>query len=152
LKPNTLTDGLGQLLFADRAGTKGIDEHGDRLGIADGVGQLHFAPFSQTCGHNVLGDIAGHVGGAAIHLGGILAGEGAATVTAHAAVGVDDDLAAGQTAVALGSARHETAGRVDQVTGLAVNQFLRSILFDNFFDDAFGEFGLWLTSAECCVE
>ena len=34
-----------------------------------------------------------------------------------AAVGVDDDLAAGEAAVAVGSADHEVAGRIDQEVG-----------------------------------
>src|SRR5204863_1307897 len=40
--------------------------------------------------------------------------ERAAAVTGHAAVGVDDDLAPGQAAVADGAADDEPAGRVDE--------------------------------------
>ena len=46
---------------------------------------------------------------------------GAATVTAHAAVGVHDDLAAGQATVALWTANDKTACRVDQILDLAFN-------------------------------
>ena len=37
---------------------------------------------------------------------------------AHAAVGVDDDLAAGEAGVAVRAADHETAGGIDVVLGL----------------------------------
>jgi hypothetical protein len=48
-----------------------------------------------------LGDPSGGVGGRPVDLGVVLAGECAATVSAPAAVGVDDDLAAGQAGIAL---------------------------------------------------
>ena len=69
-------------------------------------------------GHDVLRDVARGVRGRAVHLGRILAGERAAAVRRRAAVGVDDDLAAGQAAVALRAADHEAAGRVDEVLDL----------------------------------
>src|SRR5262249_40064088 len=46
-------------------------------------------------------------------LGGVLTGEGAAAVAAAAAVGVDDDLAAGETGVAVGPADEELTSGVD---------------------------------------
>src|SRR5439155_14194392 len=49
----------------------------------------------------------------AIDLGRVLAAEGAAAVPAAAAVGVDDDLAPRQAAVAVRAALEEAAGRVD---------------------------------------
>ena len=76
----------------------GVDVDADRLGDADGVGELDLAALGQAGGDDVLGDVAGHVGGRAVDLGGVLAAEGAAAVAAPAAVGVDDDLAAGQPA------------------------------------------------------
>src|SRR5699024_3461473 len=66
----------------------------------------------------VLGDPARGVGGRAVHLRRVLAGEGAATVAGHAAVGVDDDLAPGETAVTHRTADDEPAGRVDQHAGV----------------------------------
>ena len=95
-------------------------QHADRLGHADGVGQLDLGALGQAGGHDVLGDVAGHVGRRAVHLGRVLAAEGAAAVTAHAAVGVHDDLAAGQAGVAHGSADDEAAGGVDVVLGVLV--------------------------------
>ena len=93
---------------------------------ADRIGQLHLAAIGQPRGHDVLGDVAGHVGGTAVDLGRILAAERAATVAAPAAVGVDDDLPAGQAAVAVRAADHEAAGRVDVVGDVAASTSRRA--------------------------
>ena len=70
----------------------------------------------QARGDDVLGQVAADVGGRAVDLGRVLAGEGAAAVRGRAAVGVDDDLAAGQAGVAVRAADLEAAGRVDVAT------------------------------------
>ncbi len=54
-----------------------------------------------------------HIAGRAVNLGRILAGERAAAVAAITAVGVDDNLASGQSAVALRTADNKAAGRID---------------------------------------
>ena len=77
-----LADELADPRVGDLAGAVGVDVHADRLGDADGVGELHFAALGQAGGDDVLGDVAGHVGGAAIDLGRVLAAEGAAAVAA----------------------------------------------------------------------
>jgi hypothetical protein len=97
-----------------------VDRH--RLGHADGVGELDLAAIGEAGGDDVLGDVAGHVGGGAVDLGRVLAREGAAAVAAHAAVGVDDDLAAGEARVAVGAAEDELAGRVDVDGDVLVDQ------------------------------
>ncbi len=56
---------------------------------------------------------------------GILAAEAAAAVTAHAAVGVHDDLAPGQAGVAHRPADHEPSGGVDVVLGVGVQHVRR---------------------------
>ncbi len=89
---------------------------------ADGVRQVDLAAFGQAGGDDVLGHPARRVRRRAVDLGRILAGEGAAAVACHAAVGVDDDLAAGQAGVAEWTADHEATGRVDEVLGLFVEQ------------------------------
>ena len=68
----------------------------------------------QTRGDDVLRDVARHIAGGAIDLGGILAGERAAAVRRRAAVGVDDDLAAGDAGIAVRPADDEPAGRIDE--------------------------------------
>ena len=123
---NSSSHQLANPLVVDLARAFGVDVHADRLGDADGVGELHFAALGQAGGDDVLGHVAGHVGGAAIDLRRVLAAERAAAVPAPAAVGVDDDLAAGQPAVAVRAADDELAGRVDVVLDLAVDQLRRA--------------------------
>ena len=101
-----LADQVDQLVVGDALGDRAVrvDPDVERVGIADGVGELHLALLGQAGGDDVLGDVAGHVGGRAIDLGRVLAAEGAAAVPAAAAVGIHDDLAAGQAAVAVRAA------------------------------------------------
>ena len=61
--------------------------------------------------------MAGGVGGGAIHLGGVLAGEGAAAVAGGTAIGVHDDLAAGKSGIPLGTTDNKLAGGVHQKAG-----------------------------------
>ena len=119
----------------DFAGAEGIHHDGNRLGYADGVGQLHFGARGQTGRDDVLGDIAGHVAGGAVYFRGVLAGEGAAAVTAHAAVGIDDDLAAGKAGVAMRSADDETAGGIDVELGMGIDHAGRNDRVDDVFPD-----------------
>ena len=89
----------------------GVDRQ--RPGDADGVGELQRAAVGEARGDDVLGEIARGIGGRAVDLGRVLAGEGAAAMRRRAAVGVDDDLAPGEAAIAVGAADEELAGRVD---------------------------------------
>ena len=111
-----------QSLVGHLARAESLHQHADGASHADGVGQLHLAAGSQAGSHHILCHPAGSVSGAAIHLGGILAGESAAAVGCAAAVGVHDDLAAGQAGVALRAADNETTGGVDVVLGILVQQ------------------------------
>src|SRR5690606_8794802 len=108
-----LADQLLDHLVADLAGAEGGDRNAGRLGHADGVAHLHLAAVGQARGDHVLGDVARGVRGGTVDLGRVLAGERAAAMAGPATVGVDDDLAAGQAAVAHRPADHELAGRVD---------------------------------------
>ena len=108
-----LADQLAKPLVVDAAGALRIDVHAHRLGDADRIGQLHLAPLGQAGRDDVLRHVAGHVGRAAIDLRRVLAAERAAAVPAPAAVGIDDDLAPGQAAVAVRPADDELARRVD---------------------------------------
>jgi hypothetical protein len=103
------------------AGAEGVHPDRDRLGHADGVGELHLAAGGEARRDQVLRHPARGVGGAAVHLGRVLAREGAAAVPAHAAVGVDDDLAAGEPGVAHRAADHEAAGGVHVEDGPLVD-------------------------------
>src|SRR5262245_44903024 len=71
-------DDFAQPLVIDFAGPLSIDMNADRLGHADRVGELHLATAGQSGGDDILGDVTGHIGSAAIDLGRVLAAEGAA--------------------------------------------------------------------------
>src|SRR5208282_3551019 len=103
-------------------GSESIHQDADGIGNTDRIGELHFAAVGEAGGHDVLGDVARHVGGGTIHFGRILAAECAAAVTSHATVSVHDDLAAGQAGIAHGAADHEASGRIDVVLGVFVEQ------------------------------
>ena len=107
-----------ELGLVDLAGAVQVDIDRQRLGDADGIGELDGAAVGELGGDDVLGEIARRIGGRAIDLGRILAREGAAAMRRRAAIGVDDDLAAGQPAIAVGTADDELAGRVDVPDGL----------------------------------
>ena len=109
-------------LFVDGGGAEGVDQHRDRVGDPDGVGQLHLHPVGEAGGHAVLRHVASHVAGGTVDLRGVLAREGPAAVGGRAAVGVDDDLPAGHTGVAVRPAHHEPPGRVDVDAGLLVEE------------------------------
>ncbi len=80
---------------------------------ADGVADLQRAFLGEAGGDDVLGEVAADIGGRAIDLGRVLAAEGAPAMRSRAAVGIDNDLAPGQAAIAVRTTDHEAAGRVD---------------------------------------
>ena len=112
-----LPDDGDQLVGALVARAVRLDEQGQRLGDADGVGELDERAAGQSGVDERLGDPAGEVGGAAVDLAVVFAGEGTATVGAPAAVGVDDDLAASEAGVTLRTADDEEAGGLDLCEG-----------------------------------
>ena len=124
------------------AGAEGVDVDTDWLRMADGVGELDLAFRGQSGGDDVFSDPAAHVSGAAVDLAGVLTGEGAAAVTAHAAVGVDDDFPPGQTGIALGSADDEITGGVNEEFGGFGQHALRQDFFDDFLDAEFLDLGV----------
>src|SRR5262245_19139807 len=92
------------------ARAEGIDLHRHRLRHTDRIANLDFRLLREAGCDDLLGDVAAEVRAAAIDLGGVLAAERAAAVTAPAAVAVDDDLAARDAGVSLGTAVDEAAG------------------------------------------
>ena len=102
-----------------------VDIDRQRLGHADRIGELDGAAPGEAGGNHVLGEIAGGIGGGAVDLGRILAGEGAAAMRGGAAIGVDDDLAAGQPTVAIGAANVEFSRRIDVPDRLLGDPVLR---------------------------
>ena len=102
---------------------------------ADGVRHLHLAAAGGAAGHDVLGHPAGRVRSRTVDLARVLAAERAATVAAHAAVGVDDDLAAGEAGVAVGATDDELAGGVDVHVVAVVGELRRDDRTDDLLDE-----------------
>ena len=95
-----------------------VDIDRQRLGDADGIGELDGAAPGKAGGDDILGEVAGSIGGRAVDLGRVLAGEGAAAMRSSAAVSIDDDLAPGQPAIAIRTANIEFAGGIDVPDGV----------------------------------
>ena len=122
-----LLDGCFNLCIRDAAGAKGVNHDRDRVCNADCISQLNLALVGKSGGNNVFRDPACCIGCTAVDLGRVLAGESAAAVTGISAVGVDNDLASGQAGVAGRTADDKSAGRVDKITGLLIQQFCRMV-------------------------
>ena len=141
-----LTDDLGGfeaegLLHGDldrflgnRSSAEGVDVDRDGIRMADCIGELDLAASGKACSDNILRHVAAHVGSGAIDLRGILSGEGATTVAAHSAVGIDDDLATSKTGIPLRASDHETSGWVDEELGLLRQHLGGDDLADHLLD------------------
>ena len=121
-------------LLGNRSGAEGVDVDRDGIRMADRIGELYLAASGKSGSDNILRNVAAHVGSGAIDLRGILSGEGATTVAAHSAVGVDDDLAASKTGITLRASDHETAGWVDEELGLLCEHLGGDNLADHLLD------------------
>jgi len=135
LEAEHLLDGGGDDLVGDdpRAKRVHVNAHGVR--VADRVGELDLDLFGELGGDDVLGDPTAHVGRRAVNLRRIFAGERAATVTTPTTVGIDDDLTAGETGVALRATDDELAGGVDEELGLLGEQLRGQHLLDDVLDE-----------------
>src|SRR3989338_3830328 len=111
-------------------GAKRIHTNGDWCGDTDGVGDLHFTLCGKPRFHDVLGNPARGVGGTAVHFARIFSGESSASVATVSSVGIHDDLAAGESAVARGASDDEAPGRVDVKHSLFID-----VLFADRVDD-----------------
>ena len=116
----------GELRIRQLAGAVRLDQDGDGVGHANGVSQLDLAALGKTGRDDILGDVAGHIGSAAVDLGRVLPGKGAAAVAGVSAVGIDDDLSPGQARVPRGTADDEAAGWVDIKLGHRVEPDARA--------------------------
>src|SRR5690606_31686464 len=108
-----LADESLDLVLVDRRRAERLDGDRGRVRDSDGVRHLHLKPLRETSGDDVLGNVTRGVCPGPVDLRRVLAAEGAAAVPRDAAVGVDDDLAAGETGIAHRSAGDEATGGVD---------------------------------------
>src|SRR5262249_33192709 len=122
-------------LVGDLRRAEGLDRNRDRPGDADRVGQLDLAALGQAGGDDILGDVAGGVGGRAVDLGRIFAREGTAAVAGQSPAGIDDDFAAGETGVPHRAAGDEAAGGIHVVFRSPVQETGGHDLLDDHLDD-----------------
>ncbi|CAB4886960.1 unannotated protein [freshwater metagenome] len=90
----------------------------------------------------MLGNPAGGVRCRTVDLAGILAAEGTATMTTHATIGVDDDLASRETRVAMRAADNELAGGVDIHVVVIIGESRRDDGPDDLFDEVGADHGI----------
>jgi len=92
--------------------------------------------------NNIFRDPTSHVSRTAIDFARIFSGKCAAAVASHAAVAIDNNLAAGQTGVALRSANHEIAVGLTRIACSRLT-FPSQNFFDHFFDHEAPDFGMF---------
>lgn len=107
--PNDLDELLRRLL---RSAVR-VDVDGKGLSNTNSVRELDESTSAETGVDQRLGNPSADVGGRSIDLGEILAGEGTTTVGTPATVRVNDDLAAGQTGITLGTTNDKETRRLD---------------------------------------
>src|SRR6185369_3507883 len=121
-KLRDLADRLLELLVADLSGAMRVDIERQGLAHSDRISELDGAAARKAGGDDVLGEMARGISGRPVDLGRVLARESTAAMGGSAAVGVDDDLAAGDPGIAFGAADLEASGRVDMVDGPLVDE------------------------------
>ena len=127
-------DPMEDIRLGDGIGAVGFHIDGNGAGHTDGVAQLDFAAVGSACLHDGLGDVAGHICRGAVYLGGILTAECAAAVTGVAAVGIHNDLAAGESGIGSGAAQYKPPGGVDEILGFGIQHFGGDAGLDDLFD------------------
>ena len=116
-----LADHFHNLLLRNLSGSEGVYVDGGRLCDTDCIGELNLHAVCIAGCNQVLRNIACRICRRAVYLGAVLAGEGSAAVTANSAVGVNNDLTAGQTCITVRSADDKASGRVDVNLGVSVH-------------------------------
>ena len=98
---------------------------------------MNLAAFCETGGNNILRDVAAGISCTPVNLGWVFSGKSSAAMTRHAAVGINNNLSAGQATIADGTANNEVTGRINKVLGSAVKPVFWQHGFDDFFHDRF---------------
>src|SRR5713101_4325404 len=142
LETENFPDCALQFFLVHLAGAESINADAYRFGVTDGIGELNFTSVRQAGCDDILRHPASHVSGAAIDLRRIFSGKRAATVPSHPAVGITDDLAAGDACVALGTANYEPACWIDQIGSLRIKPFRRHHFLDEKFSQSLADFFL----------
>src|SRR5262249_1604920 len=90
-----LANQLGNLVLLDLSSTERIDTDRHRVCNSDCICELDFNSICQSGGHHVLGNISRHIARGAVDLRRVFSRECAASMTAHAAIAVHDNLPSG---------------------------------------------------------
>ena len=91
-----------------------VDFDGNRLGLSNGIGKTDCTRIGKTGRDDVLCHIACHICAAAVDLRAVFTGERTAAVGRKPAVGVDHQLATGESGICFKAAKHKSAGWVDE--------------------------------------
>jgi hypothetical protein len=83
------------------------------VGNTDGVRKLDQGTSGKASSNQGLGNPTGNVGSRAVDLGEVLSGESTTTMSTPATIGINDDLSAGQSCIALGATNDELARGLD---------------------------------------
>ena len=142
-----VVDDLQKLFLRKGTSAVRVDVDGEGSSNTDGVGELDEATLCKLGVDDGLCDPASSVGGRAVDLGRVLTRESATTVGAPASVGVDDDLAASEASITVGSTDDEAARGVQVVDGLLVEK----LGGDDFLDDVLLELSLDLLVGDTFV-
>ena len=106
-------DDLLKLVRGVVRGSVGVNVDGGWLSNTNGVGKLDKRTASELGVDEGLGDPTGNVGCGTIDLGEVLSRESTTSVGSPSTVGVDDDLASGQTGITLWSTNDEETRWLD---------------------------------------
>src|SRR5271166_4273394 len=109
-------NGFFDFHFIHRSRPEGIDRNTNRIRISDRVSKLDFASVSQAGSNHVFRNVSAHVGRRTVHFGRIFPRERTAAVAAHSSVGIDNDLAPGQTSIPLRATDHKTTSWINEIS------------------------------------
>ncbi len=137
--------------FIDLARAMQVNIDRKWLGNTDGVGKLDRAAISKIGGNDILGEVARCIGGRAVNLGRVLAGECATAMRSGTTVGIDDDLATRQTRITIGPANDELARWIDVPVAVCCNwkiaERITNVRLNNRTDLLESQL-----ASRCCVE
>ena len=120
-----IVDELRDLLGIHLAGAERVYAYRYRLGDSDRVCKLHLALCRDARRHDVLCDVARHIGSGSVDLCRVLSGKGSAAMRRMSSVSVYYYLTPREARVSHRSAYDESACRVDEISGLLIDEIRR---------------------------
>jgi hypothetical protein len=95
----------------------------------NGIRNLHQHFVANTGSYQVFSNVTGSIRSRTVYLAGIFSAEGTTAVRTFAAIRIYNDLAAGQSGIAMRTANHKLAGRIDVVFDIVVKQLCVFLVF-----------------------